>query len=158
MKTKVKTLKTLERGVKAEWADGKVSTYDLDELPEEIVRQCAIHGMSQKIMDAHSGQGGEGVAACRATTDEVYENLIAGEWNKKATGGLLAEAVAELFGIEVEDAREKLAAMDKKTVSAVEKDPRVVAWKAQRALERAQKKMESAEEGEASEDLTKLFA
>ena len=130
MANRTKTVTTdVESGtVTLTWADGEKTQAKLGELPEHIVRRLALHGLKQKLVDAHAGV--RDVADARAATVAVLETLRAGDWSKRpdaGVGGLLVEAVARATGRTAEAVRERLAAMDDAQRRALAKHPAVAA-------------------------------
>lgn len=148
---KVKTVASFDdknpQVLKVEWKDGENSFYTFSDVPENIRVQAAHHGFTQKLMDAHSGLGEGGVAACREATQIVWESLLEGSWNlgRGSIGGFVVEAISEIWKISLEDAKERFDALDDDTKKEVAKDPQVVEWKAKRDLARAKAKVKGTE-------------
>lgn len=143
--------------VRAEWSDGKVTEYDGATLAEDIRNQLVHHGLKQKLMDAHSGTYKEtgSVADCRAVTDEVWAQLVAGDFNSERTGTpWIIECFVDLFDVEEDRAIEMWNLMDAATKKAAYKNPDVTRWKAERDLERAK----NAESAGTAIDLKAMFA
>lgn len=96
------------------------------ELSDEIRNRLMLHGLSQKVGDSYSGAESIEEAIAAATT--AVDNLKNGDWAVRAsTGGILAEAVAELQGIELPDAIEMVLSLDDDTKKALQKAPEVAA-------------------------------
>jgi len=120
-------------------------TVRLDDLPEEIIRRAALHGIAQKLGDAVAGASARGdTAADMANTiTALADRLREGRWNAGATagGGLLAEAIAALTGRDPGTVRAKLADMSEEDKKALAKRPDVAAMvariRAERLAERA---------------------
>ena len=91
----------------AKWEDGPETRFDVEDLNEEMTLKAAVHGVTQKVMDAHSAFGGEGVEVCRGITLEVWDRLLGGSWNAGKTFSLnrIIEALAEIIGKSVEEAK-----------------------------------------------------
>lgn len=85
---------------------------DPAKISDEIRDQLVMHGLTQKIRDSFAGAKGD-VNFAVAQAEGVVEALLAGEWNRRGGGAfggnLLAEAVARLKGIEIGEARQRLA-------------------------------------------------
>lgn len=86
---------------------GEVVEVSLDSLPASIVRQLALHGLSQKIGDSISGKDVVGEVAV-ATVNAVITNLTEGRFNLSGggngSGGIVVEAIARLMNKPLEDA------------------------------------------------------
>lgn len=97
----------------------EVLAMGLEELSEDMVKQLALHGLSQKVGDSYSGVGGNVEEAVSLATG-VWERLKAGEFraSRESSGGAgrvsdLARALAEVAGVDLSAAVEKLAEMTK---------------------------------------------
>jgi hypothetical protein len=123
--TKVKSVQGVE--FRFEDKSKTVLACQLDELNEDIVRELAVHGLAQKVGDAYSGADNptEAIAAAR----EVWGNLTRGVFNGRSsgTGGIVAEAVARIKGISVEDAAAAIGGLDEDALDALKKNARVKA-------------------------------
>ena len=98
--------------------------FDLSELSAAMVTELAIHGLSQKVGDSYSGAEtvSEGMELAKAT----WKNLLAGNFNARASGGgLLAEAVARIKGISVAEAEAKLAEATEEQIENLRKNGKV---------------------------------
>lgn len=66
-------------------------TFTLSELPADILHRCVAHGLEQKLRDNMAMSKAEAVATTDAEylsmTEALWEQLKAGEWNKKKEGG-----------------------------------------------------------------------
>lgn len=58
----------------------------LESLPEQIVTNLALHGLSQKIGDSYSGVGGD-AAEARKLSEGVLARLLEGDWRAAAVAG-----------------------------------------------------------------------
>ena len=79
---KVATKEVQDNGVKITFSDADSTVLDmgLDELTEDMVKQLALHGLSQKVGDSYSGSGKD--------LDEAVK-LAQGTWERlKATFGM----------------------------------------------------------------------
>lgn len=129
-----------ENGVVLTFAHGRVLTVGLDALTPEIQRAAMLHGLKQKLVDAAaiSRDTATGKAATIETkydaVREVYDRLMAGEWNKKregggATSGLLKRALVEMYAGRktAEQIDAWLATKDDKAKAALRKEEKVAA-------------------------------
>lgn len=127
-----------ETGVKLAFANGQELTIGVDALSATIQRAALIHGLKQKLVDAAaiSRDTATGRAATIETkydaVREVFDRLIAGEWNKRRegggnSGGLLKRALVELYaGRKTEDQIAAwLETKDAKAKAALRIEPRV---------------------------------
>jgi len=104
------------------FSNGAGFTVHMSDLTPEIATQCLMHGLKQKLCDAaaisrnpdtgRSATVGDKYNAVR----EVYDRLLAGQWNKTreggagATGGLLFRALCITYPAKTpETIREYLA-------------------------------------------------
>lgn len=80
----------------------------VNSLTPEIVSQAIMHGLKQKLMDAGAISRNPVTGRSATPTDkfnaiqEVYDRLLAGEWNKtreagSPTGGLLLTALMSVY-------------------------------------------------------------
>jgi hypothetical protein len=98
--------------------------FELSELSAAMITELAIHGLSQKVGDSYSGAEtvSEGMELAKAT----WKNLLAGNFNARASGGgLLAEAVARIKGISIADAEAKLADATEEQIETLRKNSKV---------------------------------
>ncbi len=65
-------------------------TYAIEDLPEELVKYCTLHGLAQKLTDHTAGK----TDAAGYTSDsrfdlinELFDQLKEGNWKKPSTGG-----------------------------------------------------------------------
>lgn len=136
------------------FTSGATRTVKVSDIPEEIVTQLALHGLSQKATDAGAGKDAE---ETETRVNAVLDALLAGDWTTRGegTGGasrptLVAEAVARLKKIELADAIEKVKALPDDKRKALQASPSVQQAIAEIKLERAKAKAK-AERGEATE-------
>jgi hypothetical protein len=123
------------------FANGATVGCDPKELPEDMQRALMMHGLSQKIRDSFAGAKGD-VNYAQAQAEGVVEALTAAEWNRRGGGAfggnMLVEAVARLKGIEVNEARERLAALTDDQRDSLKKAASVKAMLLTIKAERAQ--------------------
>lgn len=135
-------------GVSIEFTNGEVIGVTLDALSPEIVRNLALHGLSQKLGDSYSGESDVAVAKTKA--EAVAQRLAEGNWKavrEAGSGGRitdLAQALAQVTGKTVEEAVAAIEAMDKAQKSGLRKHPRIKAATAAIAAARAAKAAEDA--------------
>lgn len=94
--------------LKLVFADGRGITINGDDLPTGLQRMAMMHGLKQKLVDA-AAIGRDPDTGRSATIDdkydavrEVYDRLLAGEWNKTreggaATGGVMLRALMMVY-------------------------------------------------------------
>lgn len=76
-----------------DFANGKTLAIEPKQLSADILAQAIMHGLKQKLVDA-AAISRDPVTGATATIDtkyaavrEVYDRLLAGEWNKRREGG-----------------------------------------------------------------------
>ena len=116
------------RRVKCVLRNGVCVELGLDELKPEIVTRLALHGLSQKLGDSAASFSKEGdfhgaFGAMQGTAD----NLLQGVWAAKGGSGTsdLAQAIAELQDVEIEDAEAAIAGMDEDTLKEFKSHPEI---------------------------------
>ena len=104
------------------FSNGETLTIRANDLSAQILGQCAMHGLKQKLVDAaaisrnpDTGRSAT-VADKYAAVREVYDRLLSGEWNKTretgagGSGGLLFRALCITYPAKTPEAiREYLA-------------------------------------------------
>lgn len=141
----------LDNGVaEFKFGDGRLLSFNVDGLSDDIKRELLFHGVMQKVGDAAAGVKGnydEGVANC----GRVIEQLQAGQWTATRGGGEakprvtdLANAIARLKGIEVETALSAVEAATDEQRKAWRALPAVKLEMARIREERARKALEAA--------------
>lgn len=111
---------------------------DADTLDPVIRRAALMHGLKQKLVDAAAISRNEETGRSATTADkfaavkEVYDRLLAGQWNKTreggSIGGLLFKALCSVYADKTPDAIK--AFLDKKTdveKAALRKMPKIAA-------------------------------
>lgn len=128
----------LPNGLMLTFSNGKELRLLASDLSPTIVAQAIVHGLKQKLVDAAaiSRNPETGRAASVedkfAAVNEVYERLLAGEWNKRregesASGGLLLRALVEYTGKDAETLKPWLDAKTDAERAALRKNPKVAA-------------------------------
>lgn len=120
------------------FANGSDIRIALEDLSPEIISQAIMHGLKQKLVDAAAisrdpDTGREASIETKfAAVGEVYDRLMAGEWNKRregggGTGGLLFRALCQMYdGRKTpEQIKEYLAGKSDKDKAALRKNPNV---------------------------------
>lgn len=62
---------------------------DVTKLPVDIVAELAMHGLHQKLAD--SAAGAESMDEATSAMGKVFDQLVAGEWTRRGTGGGVSE-------------------------------------------------------------------
>jgi hypothetical protein len=124
----------------------------LAELPEEIVVQLALYGLSQKVGDSYSGVDGN-IEEAEELANGVYDRLKKGEFkaSRESSGSGrvsdLARALAQVAGVDLSAAVEKLAEMDKDAKKGLKENLHI-----QRALTEIQKAKLAEKEAKLAEE------
>jgi hypothetical protein len=151
-----KKLVNLEEGtVTFSFEDGSSQVFDLSKA-ENVLRNLALHGASQKIGDSYAGAGDESdpLAYAKAAVADMIGRLYSGDWRQAASGGakrasLLVLAFAEASGRTVDEATEVVEGLgddEKKALNAKPKIKAIIARiKAERAAAAAEKAAKAAE-------------
>jgi len=95
-------------GLTITFRHGEQLTIDVSALSADIQRQALLHGLKQKLVDAAAISRNPETGRTATIEDkfaavkEVYDRLLAGEWNKRregggTTGGLLLQALVRLY-------------------------------------------------------------
>lgn len=153
-----------------EIADGVEEVFQLDNVSDEMLVQLALHGASQKIGDSYAGAASAVQDSDMTLEDYVKSQvsggiaqLYAGEWTIR-TGGAggprvtdLARALAEAYGVDVEEAADKVAEMDADTKKAVRKHPAIAPILDRIRAERAEAKAKESAAKAGEVELPQLF-
>lgn len=136
-------------------ADGERIHLDANSLTREIFEAATMHGLKQKLVDAAAISRNPETGRSATTADkmaairEVYERLLAGEWNKRreggtgANGGLLFSALCRFYaGSRTEaEVRAFIEGLDEKAQAAMRAHAKVApiieTIKAERAAKRS---------------------
>ena len=120
--------------------NGEFLEVNTEDLSHEIRLQSMLHGLKQKLVDA-AAIGRNTDTGRSATIDdkfeavrEVYDRIIAGQWNKargdgsgKGSKSYLCEALMELFGKTREQVTAFMAGKTKEELAALKTNERVAA-------------------------------
>lgn len=96
------------KGLAIVFRHGETLTLEFAMLKENIQRQALMHGLKQKLVDAAAISRNPETGRTATIEDkfaavqEVYDRLLAGEWNKRRegggnAGGLLLQALVRLY-------------------------------------------------------------
>ena len=116
------------RRVKCVLGNGVCVEVGLDELKPEIVTRLAMHGLSQKLGDsAASFSKEENFHGAFGAMQGTADNLLQGIWAAKGGSGTsdLAQAIAELQDVEIEEAEAAIARMDEDTLKIFKSHPEI---------------------------------
>ena len=116
------------RRVKCVLGNGVCVEVGLDDLKPEIVTRLALHGLSQKLGDsAASFSKEENFHGAFGAMQGTADNLLHGVWAAKGSGGTsdLAQAIAELQDVEIEEAEAAIARMDEDTLKGFKSHPEI---------------------------------
>lgn len=124
------------------FANGKTLRMEASTLSQEIIAAATMHGLKQKLVDA-AAISRDPVTGATATIDtkyaavrEVYDRLLAGEWNKRreggggsGEGGLLYRALCKFYEGKKDAATVKawLDGKDKAEQAALRANPKIAA-------------------------------
>lgn len=137
------------------FSDDESVTVSKDDFPAEIQDRLMQYGIAQKFGDEYAGA--EGPQEAREALLALIERMKVGDWKQaRGTGTarvtMLAEALAQVTGKDIEECQEKIADMDDETTKNLRKHPQVAAAlatiKAQRAAEAAKKAQAEAATGD----------
>lgn len=156
IKVATKEVDAEARTLEIAFANGKQLQVSLDDLPEGIVTELALHGLSQKVGDSYASVKGDSDAAF-ANAEKVLAQLLAGEWRTARAAGEgksrvseLAEAIARLKNVDVARAAAAVAAADEETLKLWRGNAKI---KAMVATIRAEKAAARATKAETEGDL-----
>lgn len=120
----------------------------LDQLSPEMLKQLALHGLSQKVGDASAGFSKSGdYSGAFGAMQQVVDNLYADQWSTRGQGGGLSDLVAaicELRGVDVEQAQAVVDGLDDEQLKRVTSHPAIKAKIANLKAARLAKAAESA--------------
>lgn len=152
-----KTLDLDNSSVEFAFSDGSAIAVALSEYTPETVLHLTLHGISQKLGDAFSGVKGD-VAEAKKRLLAVHEQLKAGDWRAargegeaKPRVGELAEAIARIKNVPVEEVVKALESASEDDRKAMRSNERVKAVIAVIRSEKAQAKL--AKLGDAGDDI-----
>ena len=121
------------------FSDGRELFLAATSLPNEVYMQALAHGLKQKLVDAAAISRNPDTGRSATIDDkynavrEVYDRLLAGQWNKGradgesgATGGLLFRALCIVYADKTPDAiREFLGKKTKEQQAALRVVPKI---------------------------------
>jgi hypothetical protein len=133
------------------FAHGEDLSISLSEVPEKILTELALHGLSQKVGDSYSGE--KDPQEAKAKAEDVIDRLKSGDWVKARLRGegstsLTVEAIAAIKGKSVSAIKEVWAGLPEDTKKAVRNDPAIKAKMAAIKAERLQSKADEASDSE----------
>lgn len=130
------------------FADNEVITIKLEDFTPEVALHFALHGISQKFGDSYSSVKGDVVKAKEAV-QVLLAQLRAGDWRaargegeSKPRVGELAEAIARIKNLPVDQVSKSLEAATDDERKALRSNDRVKAVIAIIRAEKAQKKLD----------------
>lgn len=144
VKTKFAEKTIIDGKLSIAFGNGTVVSVSLDDIPEELHVDLALHGLSQKLGDSYAGAKGDYEFAIKNVT-QVVEQLKSGEWRasrgsgeSKPRVGELAAAVARVKGISVDEALKVIDALDDESKKAVRNHAQIKLAISQIRVEKAQ--------------------
>lgn len=117
-----------------------------EKLPT-VAQRLLFHAVNAKVGDSAADPKLESPMLAMETT---WKQLLAGEWTSRGEGGggsrrtVLAEAIAQVKGLDVDEVAAKLADLDDETKKGLRKNPRVKAAIADINAKRAEAKAQAA--------------
>ena len=130
----------LPHGLRLRFSHGEVLEIFGKQLSDTILAQALYHGLKQKLVDAAAISRNPDTGRSATVADkyeavrEVYERLLAGQWNKVReggsgnTGGLLLSALVRMYPAKtLEQLREFLASKDDTQKAALRANPKIAA-------------------------------
>lgn len=121
------------------FANGVSITISASDLTFAMAQMAMMHGLKQKLVDAAAISRNPDTGRTASVDDkflavrEVYERVLAGQWNKTreagtVSGGLLLRALCQLYPTKtVEQVREYLTGKTAEEKTALRKAPRIAA-------------------------------
>lgn len=145
-----------KNGVQFDFIGGDTIGIDISQLNDETIKSAILHGLSQKIGDSYAGA--ESIVEATAAAEAVIRNLVAGQWNAKASrGGNIIEALHRVTKQPVEECQDVWAKMDDAKKAELRKHVGIKAALAEIAMEQAAAKLEAAGHADEGADLGGLF-
>lgn len=130
--------------------DGEKLACNLQDLPDDMIRKLALHGLSQKVGDSYASA--TSIDEAKQNARSVWGNLVAGVWaTKAARGGKFVEALARVTGKGYDECLAAWSGMDDKQKAELKKHPQMKKAIAEIEAENAARAAEAAsgEEAEA---------
>lgn len=118
--------------------EGRIERFDAADLPDEMQEALKLHGMKQKLKDAHAALVDSD--ECMEASLRVFGQLSSGVWAGVGIGGgdtSLLEAIVTVTGAEREKVREQLKAMKPAERDALRQHPPIKEELDRRAAEKA---------------------
>jgi hypothetical protein len=126
-------------GLTLAFDNGREITIRAKDISDSVLEQALLHGLKQKLVDAAAISRNTETGRAASTQDkfdavkEVYDRLLAGQWNKGreggnggGAGGLLYRALVIMYpGKTPEQLRAYLDGLDDKQQAALRKNPKV---------------------------------
>jgi len=165
-----KSIDVENQTVTFDFGDGRVETFTLSGISDEMKIQLALHGASQKIGDSYASAKSqtEGTEIDPSDWSQgqaagVIAQLLADDWTVRAAGTSavtdLATALAEAADCSVDEAVTRLVDADADEKKALRKHPGIAAVLARIKSERATAKLAQAEaKAETGSDLSDFMA
>lgn len=149
MGTKFLVVEKKEDRLQFKLGNGLLVEINPADLTGEIREAAMYHGLNQKVRDAAAGFSKEtNFSGAFGAMQQVVDNLLGGRWNAKGGNGTsdLAQAVANLKGIELSEAQELINGLDDWHFAELAKKPKVKAEIARIKAERAARLAEAEED------------
>jgi hypothetical protein len=118
--------------------DGRIERFDANDLPDEMQEALKLHGLKQKLKDAHAALVDSD--ECMEASLRVFGQLSSGVWAGVGIGGgdtSLLEALVAVTGGDREEIRAKLKEMKPAEREALRLHPPIKAELDRRAAEKA---------------------
>lgn len=137
------------------FVNGETVTANIEDLPEDMVKRLAIHGLSQKVGDSYASA--ETIEEAISSANAVLNNLASNVWaTKSVRGGKIVEALVAFSGKPYEECLTVYAKMDDKAKAVLRKHPSIKMELAKIEAKRAEATA-AAVEGQEGSDLGALF-
>lgn len=138
-KNRIKRTKDVESGTVTFVAGKHKLVCNIDDVPPEILRRLALHGVNDRVGDAAGGKDTDATAFEEMA--RVWKSLQDGKWSLRQTGskrvGDLARALARRDDISEADAARQISKLPAKQKKALIADPVIIAYRKRIRAERA---------------------